>query len=122
MLAVIADGITIRIGDHIWSFGPNVLLYIVVAAIVGAIAEAIVGWRVPFGIIGATIAGLIGIWLMTQVIEISGVSISVNGQNDVYLWDVPIIRALIGALIFVALWHLLTFGFRRRRSFRHATE
>jgi uncharacterized membrane protein YeaQ/YmgE (transglycosylase-associated protein family) len=120
MLAVIADGITVRIGDHVWQFGPNVLLYIVVAAIVGAIAEAIVGWRVPFGIIGATIAGLIGIWLMTQVIEISGVSVSVNGQSDVYLWGVPIIRALIGAIIFVALWHLITFGFWRRRPV-HAT-
>jgi uncharacterized membrane protein YeaQ/YmgE (transglycosylase-associated protein family) len=118
MLAVIADGITIRIGDHIWSFGPNVILYIVVAAIVGAIAEAIVGSHIPFGIIGATVAGLIGIWLMTQVIEISGVSISVNGQNDVYLWGVPIIRALIGAMLFVALWHLVTYGLWRRRPFR----
>jgi uncharacterized membrane protein YeaQ/YmgE (transglycosylase-associated protein family) len=118
MLATLADGITVRIGDHIWSFGPNVLLYIVVAALVGAIAEAIIGSHVPFGIIGAVIAGLIGIWLMTQVIEISGVAISVNGQNDVYLWGVPLIRALIGAMLFVGLWHLLTLGFRRGRHYR----
>src|SRR5215472_5916324 len=114
MLATLADGVTIRVGDHVWSFGPNVILYVVVAAIVGAIAEVFVGGRVPFGIIGATIAGLIGIWLMTQVIEISGISITVNGQSDVYLWGVPIIRALIGAIIFVALWHLLTLAFWRR--------
>ena len=117
MLATLADGITVRIGDHVWSFGPNVILYVVVAAIVGAIAEVIVGWRVPFGIIGATIAGLIGIWLMTQVIIITG--ISVNGQTDLYVGGVPVIRTLIGAIVFVALWHLITLGFRRTR--RHQT-
>ena len=112
-MLVLADGITLRIGDHVWSFGVNLLLYILVAAIVGAVAEAIVGSPIPFGIIGAIIAGMVGIWLMTQVIVITGISI--NGQTDLYIWGVPIIRALIGAIIFVALWHLITFGFRRSR-------
>src|SRR5438105_9600425 len=103
-MLVLADGITLTIGDHVWSFGVNLILYILVAAIVGAIAEAIVGSHIPFGIIGAIIAGLIGVWLMTQVIVISGVS--VNGQTDLFIWGVPIIRALIGAIIFVAIWHL----------------
>jgi uncharacterized membrane protein YeaQ/YmgE (transglycosylase-associated protein family) len=114
MLMILADGITVRIGDHIWSFGLTFLLYILVAAIIGAIAEAIVGSRIPFGIIGAIIAGVIGIWLMTQVIVITG--ITVNGQEDIMLWGgVPLFRALIGAIVFVALWHLITFGFRRVR-------
>jgi len=117
-MMVLADGITLRIGDHVWVFGPNILLYILVAALVGAIAEAIVGSHVPFGIIGAIIAGVIGIWLMTQVIVITG--ISVNGQMDLYLWEVPLIRELIGATLFVALWHLITLGFRRVREYRTA--
>jgi uncharacterized membrane protein YeaQ/YmgE (transglycosylase-associated protein family) len=115
---ILADGITLRIGDHVWVFGLNIILYIIVAAVVGAIAEAIVGSRVPFGIIGSIIAGVIGIWLMTQVLVISG--IYVNGQSDFYVWDVPIIRALIGATVFVALWHLITSGFRRIRHYRTA--
>jgi len=114
----LADGIVLRIGDHVWSFGLNIILYIIVAAIVGAIAEALVGWNVPFGLIGATIAGVIGIWLMTQVIIISGVSI--NGYEDVVLWGVPLIRALIGAVLFVGLWHLITYPFRRGRRYRVA--
>ncbi len=118
MLTVLADGITLRIGDHVWVFGLNIILYIIVAAVVGAIAQALIGSRVPFGIIGATIAGVIGIWLMTQVLVISG--IYVNGQSDFYVWDVPIIRALIGAIVFVALWHLITSGFRRVRHYRTA--
>ena len=115
---ILADGITLRIGDQVWVFGPNIILYVLVAAVVGAIAEAIVGSHIPFGIIGAIIVGVIGIWLMTQVIEISGIWI--NGQSDIYVWDVPIIRALVGATIFVALWHLVTSGFRRIRHYRTA--
>jgi uncharacterized membrane protein YeaQ/YmgE (transglycosylase-associated protein family) len=119
MLAVLADGITLKIGQHVWVFGLNFLWYILFAAIIGAIAEAIIGSHVPFGVIGAIIAGVIGIWLMTQVIVISG--ISVNGQDDIMLWGgVPLIRALIGAIIFVALWHLITYGFWRVRHYRTA--
>ncbi len=73
LTTILADGVTIKIGDNIWTFGFNIIIYVVIAAIVGLIAEAIVGWRLPFGIIGAIIAALVGIWLMTQVIIISGV-------------------------------------------------
>ncbi|MBA2682368.1 MAG: GlsB/YeaQ/YmgE family stress response membrane protein [Ktedonobacteraceae bacterium] len=86
----------------------NFILYLVIAAIVGLVAEYIVGWRIPFGIVGAILLAIVGIWLMTQVIVITGIP-------DIYLWGVPIIRALIGAIILVALWHLVTYGFRRRR-------
>src|SRR5438105_874590 len=114
MSTVLADGIVIKIGDHVWTFGLNVIIYLIVAAIVGLVAEAIVGWRLPFGFVGAIIAALIGIWLMTQVIIITGI-------GDIYVYGVPIIRALIGAIIFVALWHLLTYrswSRRRRYSYR----
>ena len=105
-----ADGITIKIGDHIWTFGLNVIIYLLVAAIVGIVAESIVGWRLPFGIIGAVIAALAGIWLLTQVIVLTGV-------GDIYVYGVPIVRALIGAIILVAIWHLVTFRAWRRRTY-----
>jgi uncharacterized membrane protein YeaQ/YmgE (transglycosylase-associated protein family) len=92
----------------------GLIVYLIVAAIVGLIAEAIVGWRLPFGIIGAVIAALIGIWLLTNVLVLSGI-------GDIYLAGVPLIRALIGAIILVALWHLLTYRtwyHRRRYSYR----
>ena len=90
------------------------LIYLAIAAVVGIVAEFIVGWRLPFGFIGAIIAALIGIWLMTQVIILTGI-------GDVNVYGVPIVRALIGAILFVALWHLLTFrtwSRRRRYSYR----
>src|SRR5205085_10258254 len=109
MSTVMADGVTIKIGDHVWSFGLNIIIYLLVAAIVGLVAEAIVGWRLPLGFIGAIIAALVGIWLMTQVIIITGI-------GDINVFGVPIIRALISAIILVALWHLITYGLWRRRT------
>ncbi len=106
-MGVLADGVTIQIGHDIWHVGLNIILYIIVAAIVGVLAELIVGWRLPFGIIGAIILGAVGAWLLTSVIQIKGIS-------DIYLWNVPLIRALIGAIILIVLWHLLTGGLRRR--------
>jgi uncharacterized membrane protein YeaQ/YmgE (transglycosylase-associated protein family) len=71
--SILADGISIRIGDNAWSFSLNFIMYLIIAALVGFAAEFIVGRRLPFGV--------------------------------------------IGAIIFVALWHLLTFRtwYRRRR-------
>lgn len=98
---------------HLFTFGAvltisaSFIIYLIVAAIVGVIAEYVVGWRLPFGIIGAIIAALIGIWLMTHLLII-------NGIGDIYVAGVPIIRALIGAIILVAIWHLLTY-----RTWRH---
>src|SRR5438067_1315782 len=110
---VIADGVTIKIGSNVWTIGLGFIIYLIIAAIVGLIAEAIIGWRVPFGFVGAIIAAVIGIWLMTQVIIITGV-------GDINIQGVPIIRALIGAIIFVALWHLITYGLWRGRRRRYA--
>ena len=107
--SILADGISIYIGDNVWSFSLNFIIYLIIAAIVGFLAEFIVGWRLPFGFIGAIIAALIGIWLMTQ-----GHSI-ITGFSDINVYGVPIIRALIGAIIFVALWHLITYRSWSRR-------
>ncbi len=110
---VLAAGITIRVGNQAWSFGLNIIVYLIVAAIVGLVAEAIVGWRLPFGFIGAIIAALIGIWLMTQVIIIDGI-------GDINVGGVPLLRALIGAILLVALWHALTYrSWRRRRRYSY---
>lgn len=105
---VLADGITLKFGNNTWSIGTNLIVYLIVGGLVGLVAEFLIGWRLPFGIIGAVVAGLIGAWLMTQVIIIGGV-------GDITVAGVPILRALIGAIVLVALWHLLTYRTWRRR-------
>ena len=55
---VLADSITIRFGNNAWTFSSNFIVYLIVGAVVGLVAEFLVGWRLPFGIFGAIIAGL----------------------------------------------------------------
>jgi uncharacterized membrane protein YeaQ/YmgE (transglycosylase-associated protein family) len=105
---ILADGVTIKLGNNVWTFGTNFLLYLVVAAVVGLVAEALVGRRLPFGFVGAIIAALVGAWLLTKVIVI-------NGIGDINVFGVPIVRALVGAIILVAIWQLLAFGLSRGR-------
>ncbi|HEU0003557.1 MAG TPA: hypothetical protein VFQ36_21805 [Ktedonobacteraceae bacterium] len=112
-LTVLADGVTIKIGNDVWSFGLNFIVYLIIAAIVGLVAEGLVRYHLPFGFVGAIIAALVGIWLMTNVIIITGL-------GDVNVFGVPLIRALIGAIILVGIWKLITYGFARRR-YRTAT-
>jgi uncharacterized membrane protein YeaQ/YmgE (transglycosylase-associated protein family) len=113
---ILADGITIHIGNYAWTIGLDFIIYLLVAAVVGLLAESIVGWRLPFGIVGAIIVALIGIWLMTKVIVITGF-------GDIYIGGVPIIRALIGGVILVAIWHALTYrAWRGRRRYYRRYE
>lgn len=95
------------------------VIYFVIAAIVGLIAETIVGWRLPFGIVGAFIAALIGIWLLTSVIQVS-----IPGDFTIAGQPIPLIKALLGAILVVALWHALTYRSwgRRRRYYRGRRE
>jgi uncharacterized membrane protein YeaQ/YmgE (transglycosylase-associated protein family) len=103
---ILADGVTIKLGDNVWTFGFNFIIYLIVAAVVGLVAESLVGRRLPFGFVGAIIAALVGAWLLTKVIVISGI-------GDINIFGVLIFRALIGAIILVALWQLLTVGLSR---------
>ena len=108
LLTVLGDGVTIQIGHDVWSFGLSFIIYLIIAAIVGLVAESLVRYHLPFGFVGAIIAALIGIWLMTNVIIITGL-------GDIIVFKVPLIRALIGAIILVGIWKLVTYGFARRR-------
>ncbi len=107
-LLVLADGITIKLGSNVFTIGVDLILYLIIAAIVGYVAERIVRSSVPFGIIGSIIVALIGIWLMTRVLII-------NGIPDITVLGVPLIRALIGAILLVLIWRAITYRRVARR-------
>ncbi len=94
--------ITINLGNAHLALYLSQLMYLLVAALVGFIAEFIVGWRLPFGIIGAIIAALVGIWIVSNV-----VTLIIPG--DPVLFGIPLFKALIGATVFAALWYLVTY-------------
>src|SRR5258708_6476986 len=112
---ILADGVTITVGGYVFNFGTNLIIYLIIAAIVGIIAYFIVGWGLLFGIVGAFIAGVVGFGLMTRVIHISALPVyAVVGVN--------VIRRLIGAIILVAVWHALPYlpWSRRSRYYRRS--
>jgi uncharacterized membrane protein YeaQ/YmgE (transglycosylase-associated protein family) len=104
----LASGIIL--GDPI-VITPGMIIYFAIAAVVGVIAEFIVGWRLPFGILGAIVAALIGIWLLNNVIQVS-----IPGDFTVLGQPIPIIKAFLGAIVVVAIWHLVTFNTWRGRE------
>ena len=101
----------VTLSDASFTITVSQIIYIAIAAIVGVVAEFIVGWRLPFGIIGAIIAALVGIWLLTNVVQVN-----IPGDFTIAGQPIPIIKALLGAMIVVALGHLLTYSSWSRRD------
>src|SRR5690242_1558696 len=93
---ILADGVTIKLGDNVWTFGLNFIIYLIDAAVVGLVAGALVDRRLPLGFVGAIIAALVGAWLLTEVIIITRI-------GDINLYGTPTFRALVGAIILVAI-------------------
>ena len=83
------------------------MVYLIVAGVVGFVAESILGWRLPLGIVGTIIAALLGAWILTKVLIITGI-------GDLIIFEVPLFRALLGAILLAALWYLLTYRLWRR--------
>ena len=94
--------ITIYVGNIHLALYLSQVMYFLVAAFVGFVAEFIVGWRLPFGIVGAIIAALGGLWIVTNVVVLVI-------PGDLVFFGIPLFKALIGASLFAALWYLLTY-------------
>ena len=104
---LLADGVSLKWGDQLWAFGTNVMVYLVLAVVVSVVAESFLGWRLPLGMIGAILFALVGAWILTKVLIITGI-------GDLIVFGVPLIRALLGAIVLVVLWYLLTYRLWRR--------
>ncbi len=82
----------------------TLLIWIIIAAIVGFVGELITGRRGPEGIIGATILGLVAIFLVNDVLHVS-----INGEPR--FAGVPLITSIIAAALLAFLWS--TFVYHR---------
>ncbi len=67
----------------------HLVLMLFMAGLVGALADAIVPGRLPYGWLGAIVAGLVGSWL----------GVLIMGQVGPSIFGVPIIPGLVGAII-----------------------
>ncbi len=82
------------------------LILLLIAAICGSIAQALVGYShggclvsAALGLIGA----LIGTWLAQMFSLPFGISVNIDGQ------EFPIVWSILGATLFVAILSLLTY-------------
>ena len=89
----------------------QLIVYIVIAVVSAYLAGAILGARYPFGFLGAFLASLIGEWLMINVLH-------VLLAPEVSYGGIPIITAVVGALILAFLWALVAGSHRHRRWVR----
>lgn len=118
-----AESMALHVSNHTWSLGIKFLVYLIVATLVVLIADFIAIWLLGarrkmvvliadfidimgnnacLGIIfgGGIIAAMVGALFMTQIIVLPGL-------GDINVAGVPIIRAVIGTIILVAIWNLL---------------
>jgi len=82
----------------------QLLVWIIIAAIVGVIGELIAHRRAPDGIIGAIILGFLAIFIIVGLLHFH-----IAGEPT--LAGVPLISSIIVAAILVALWS--AFAYRR---------
>lgn len=83
----------------------HLLVLIVIGAVVGLVAARLVDRALPYGWMGAIGAGLLGAWLMTDVLHIIiAPEVSVIG--------VPLVSAILGAIIVVFAFSLINGGGR----------
>ncbi|TMF53560.1 MAG: GlsB/YeaQ/YmgE family stress response membrane protein [Chloroflexi bacterium] len=83
----------------------HLLVLLLVGAVVGLVAERLTNRALPYGWIGAIVAGLVGAWLMVDVLRlVIAPEVSVAG--------IPLISALIGAVIVLLVFSMVTGGSR----------
>jgi len=87
----------------------GVLVTLLVAAVVGWAADRVVPGRMPYGWLGATVAGLAGSWLGSAILGPVGPSVA----------GIPLLPAFLGALIIAFLAQLV--GKRVARG-RHTVD
>jgi uncharacterized membrane protein YeaQ/YmgE (transglycosylase-associated protein family) len=79
----------------------QLIIYLLVALVAGLLAERLVGAALPGGLLGTVLAALLGIWLMLNVL-----GFAVPG--DLQLGGVPILTAILGAVLVLAIWILIS--------------
>ncbi|MDQ2907614.1 MAG: transglycosylase [Chloroflexota bacterium] len=89
----------------------QLIIWIIIAVIVGFIGELIARRRTPGGIIGAAVLGFLAIFLIVGVFHFS-----IKGEPAIY--GVPLISSIIVAAILVFIWS----AFAYRRIAPHATR
>ncbi|MCC7106813.1 MAG: GlsB/YeaQ/YmgE family stress response membrane protein [Chloroflexi bacterium] len=74
----------------------GLILHLFMAAVIGALADAVVPGRLPYGFLGAMVAGLIGSWIGTALLH---QVVGPLGPLGLSVFGVPLIPAFLGAVL-----------------------
>jgi uncharacterized membrane protein YeaQ/YmgE (transglycosylase-associated protein family) len=74
----------------------GLILHLFMAAVIGALADAVVPGRLPYGLLGAMVAGLVGSWLGTLLLR---QVVGPLGPLGLSVFGVPLIPAFLGAVL-----------------------
>lgn len=80
----------------------QLIVWILIAALVGYLGELIAGRRAPAGILGSTMLGLFSIFLIVGFFHFR-----IEGEPTIE--GVPLISTIIAAAILVVIWSSLTY-------------
>jgi uncharacterized membrane protein YeaQ/YmgE (transglycosylase-associated protein family) len=75
----------------------NLIIWFIIAALVGFVGELLARRHTPFGIVGAIIVGFIAIFLVVGVLHWHIV-------GEPYLNNVPLITTILAAAVVVLIW------------------
>ena len=75
----------------------QLVIWVIIAALIGIIGEFIAGRRAPAGILGAIMIGLLSIFLIVGFFHFR-----IVGEPTIQ--GVPLISTIIAAIILVAIW------------------
>src|SRR5258708_30890453 len=80
----------------------DVLVWLIIAALVGFVGELVARRRAPFGIVGAIIVGFIAIFLVDGVLHWHMI-------GEPYLKGVPVITSILDVAVFMLFWRAFAY-------------
>ncbi len=80
----------------------QLIIWIIIAAIIGILGELIAGRRAPAGILGSIMIGLFAIFLIVGFFHFS-----IQGEPTIE--GVPLISTIIAAAILVVIWSSISY-------------
>jgi uncharacterized membrane protein YeaQ/YmgE (transglycosylase-associated protein family) len=89
---------------------PKLLVFLVIAAVLGYVADLFTGGRVPLGFFGTILFALLGAWVATEVVR---PRIPFTLPTEPAFDGVLLVTAGIGAFVFALAWCI--FGSRLAR-------
>ncbi len=80
----------------------DVIVWLIIAALVGYVGEVLARRRTPFGIVGAIMVGFIAIFLVVGVLHWHII-------GEPYLNGVAVITSILAAAVVVLLWNAFAY-------------